>query len=184
MAPDPPPADDPIASLIDDVADSWTHALSGVAGGFNGTYSVSDTLADIMECSIRASHTAAELLRGVGLLPPADPPHPNPTAITVDVPVDPARITPATAFACQDLRAIGFGEHYKIPAGPGGMVHVGAPAMSKNGLMTVPVTVSFANIGRFERHRTIVYEGTITAPPSANEPTPWTIVVRVPKPAQ
>ena len=189
MAPDPPPgvgsqpgddAADPIASLLESVADYWTHALSGVVGSVNGTYTASDVLGDLMKCSMRAGQMGVDLLRGVGLLAPAAAPHRNPIEVIVDVPVDPAQVSAATPLSCGGLRAIGFGAQYVIPAA---MVQIGAPALGTNGETTVPVKVSFANVGRFERHRTIIYEGTITAPPLASG-MPWSGVVRVPKPAQ
>jgi hypothetical protein len=173
-------ATDPITSLLDGVADSWAHAASGVQRSVEGTYTVSDVLADVMECSIRASRLGIAVLRGFGVLPPATPPQPNPTTVTVDVPVDPSVFTTSAAgpLRGEELRAIGFGHLFKIPAGK---VHVGAPAL-RNGLTTVRVSVDFTGVSNFERKRTIIYEGTITAP-SATGAAPARYAVRVPKPA-
>ena len=174
-------ASDPITSLLDGVADSWAHAVSGLQRGVQGPYPVSDVLEDVIECSIRASRLGIAVLRGFGLLPPPGGRHPNPTTVTVDVPVDPSNVAVLTAASLTggDLRAIGFGALYKIPAGK---VQVGAPTLRQNGLTTVRVSVDFADVSNFERRRTIIYEGTITAPsPSGAAPVHHT--VRVPKPA-
>jgi hypothetical protein len=121
------------------------------------------------------------LLRGFGVLPPAAAPQPNPTTVTVDFPVDPSNVATITANALTggELRAIGFGDLFKIPAGK---VGVGPPTLQRNGLTTVSVAVDFSDVSKFERDHTMIYEGTITAPPSATG-TPTTYVVRVPKPA-
>jgi hypothetical protein len=174
-------ATDPITSLLDSVADSWAHAASGLQRGVQGPYPVSNVLEDVMECSIRASRLGIAVLRGFGLLPPPAARHPNPTTVTVDVPVDPSDVAVISADSLTGggLRAIGFGAQHKIPADK---VGVGAPTLRQNGLTTVRVSVDFADVSTFEREHTIIYEGAITAPPSATG-APTTFRVRVPKPA-
>jgi hypothetical protein len=178
-------ATDPITSLLDGIADSCAHAVSGLQRGVQGTYPVSDVFADVMECSIRASRLGVALLRGFGLLPPATAPQRNPDKVMVDVSVDPAGAAKLTAaltastLVVGELRAIGFGELFKVPADK---VGVGPPTRQRNGLTTVRVAVDFADVSTFERDHTIIYEGTITVPPSATG-APTTYRVRVPKPA-
>ena len=175
---------DPITSLLDGVADCWAHALSGAQRSVEGTYTVSDVLEDVIECSMRASRLGFDVLRGFGVLPPVTPPPRNPDHVTVDVPVDPPNVAKLAAgvtagtLLVGELRAIGCGDLFKIPAGN---VQVAAPIV-RNGLTTMRVTVSFADVSKFERDHTMIYEGTITAP-SAAGPAPARYMVRVPKPA-
>jgi hypothetical protein len=177
MAPPDPPTDLG-TSLLDGVADSIAHTASMLQSGLSGNYGIRDAFLDVMKCSIRASKLGVDVLEALGVLPPPAPPSPNPTVVTIDVPVDPAHVGSFTAAPVQAgaLRAIGYGQSFQIPPG---QVSVSAPTLRANGLTMVSVTVSFAGIDNEARKHTLVYEGSIMAgPPGIGHP----YIVRVPKP--
>jgi hypothetical protein len=179
MAPPDPPTD-PVTSLLDGVDDSLSHAASMLQSSLSGSYGIRDAFLDAMECSIRASNLGVDTLQALGILPPRTAAQPNPTVVTVDVPVDPALATALKANPLKpgELRAIGYGSLYRIPADK---VQVGAPKQA-HGLTTVTVTVSFADVGPYERDHTLVYEGLLTAWVPKSAPLA-TYTVRIPKPA-
>jgi len=163
----------------DGVTDSITHAVSMLQSGVSGNYGIRDAILDMMECSIRASKLGVDTLQAFGILPPSVAAQPNPTVVTVEVPVA-DEVGPLNLPTLENgqLRAIGWGNTFLIPADK---VQIGAPTTGKDGITVVPVTVSFAGVNADARKLTLIYEGALTSQGPAGRP-PVKYAVRVPKP--
>ena len=153
-------ATDPITSLLDSVADYWT------------------TCPRVSWGAQRHVHRLGRVRRRDGVLDAGRPDgrrraarrrvaatgrraSPEPDEVIVDVPVDPAQVRRDHAHL-RGPAAIGFGDQYKIPAA---MVQIGAPVLKRTARRPCRDSV-FRQRRQVRASRTIVYEGTITAPPS------------------
>jgi hypothetical protein len=145
----PPDGTDPVARVLDALADSWEHAASMTQRMLAGSYGADDAVADLALCSANGVGIALATVKGgIEMLVPGKA-RPNPAKVSVTVGVPRAMELQAGPF-----RAIGWANPpYSIR--PPDVTMRRVPGDPDH----VTVTVSFEHVSTFERTRTIIYEG-------------------------